>query len=89
MVQSLNRRFGNIESNETLVLATMLDPCFKDKIFSGVAERDTAKSMLVDKVNEILPQPRKSQEEKLPVEPPEKRQKTTVMDVFYEKKVLV
>ncbi len=49
MVQSLNRRFGNIESNETLVLATMLDPCFKDKIFSGVAERDAAKSMLVDK----------------------------------------
>jgi len=31
MVQSLNRSFGKIESNETLVLATMLNLCFKDK----------------------------------------------------------
>ena len=35
ILASLNRRFNNMESNETLVLATMLDPCFKDKYFSG------------------------------------------------------
>lgn len=32
MLSSLNRRYSDIESNHSLVLATMLDPCFKDKV---------------------------------------------------------
>ena len=38
MLASLNRRFSDIESNETLVLATILDPCFKDKFFTSIIE---------------------------------------------------
>ena len=34
MLASLNRRYGNIETNTTLTVATLLDPRFKDKCFS-------------------------------------------------------
>lgn len=33
MLDSLNRRYGDAESNKALVLATLLDPPFKDKFF--------------------------------------------------------
>ena len=53
MLSSLNRRFRDIENNETLVLATLLDPCFKDKFFSGIIAREQAKLLLIAKVDEI------------------------------------
>ena len=34
MLASLNRRYGNIETNATLTVATLLGPHFKDKFFS-------------------------------------------------------
>ena len=45
MLDSLNRRYGDAESNETLVLATLLDPRFKDKFFSGAHEKINAKGV--------------------------------------------
>ena len=53
MLDSLNRRYGDVESNETLVLVTLLDPRFKDKFFSGVDEKINAKELLDNKVAEI------------------------------------
>lgn len=59
MLDSLNHRFSGVERNETLVLATPLDPCFNDKfIFNMSLERDEAKSLLIEKIcdSETLPQ---------------------------------
>ena len=39
MLASLNRRYGNIETNATLTVATLLDPRFKDKFFPGVKQK--------------------------------------------------
>ena len=53
MLDSLNRRYGDAERNEILVLATLLDPRFKDKFFSGVHKKSNAKELLDEKVAEI------------------------------------
>jgi len=53
MLASLNRRLTDVESSEPLVLATLLDPRFKDKFFSGMREKASAKELLDDKVAEI------------------------------------
>ena len=39
MLASLNRHYGNIETNSTLTVATLLDPCFKDNFFPRVIQR--------------------------------------------------
>ena len=46
MLDSLKRRYGDAESNEALVLATLLDPQFKDKFFSGLHEKIKAEELL-------------------------------------------
>ena len=43
LLDSLNRRFCDIESNETLVVAALLDPCFKDKFLTSITEKEAAK----------------------------------------------
>ena len=53
MLSSLNERFSEVESNEHLVLATLLDPCFKDRFFSSSNARLDAKTLLETKVAEI------------------------------------
>ena len=75
MLDSLNRRYGGAESNKALVLATMLDPRFKDKFFSGVHERIKAKELLDKKVAEIT-----STDE--PRVPSPKRPKTNLLKCF-------
>ncbi len=37
MKSSLTRRFDNIEQNDKLSIATLLDPRFKDKLYSSPA----------------------------------------------------
>ena len=82
MLSSLNRRFCDIENTETLALATLLDPCFKDKFFSGIVAREEAKSVLIDKVDEII---NTMALEQPPIEEPqEKRPRTSVMKYFNE-----
>ena len=80
MLTSLNCRFRDIESNETLVLATILDPCFKDKFFTSIVEREDAKMLLIEKLSEMSSHT-ESQET---TEPPEKRPRTAVMKCFDE-----
>ena len=53
MLASLNTRYGNVESNGSLALATLLDPRFKDKFISGTVEKTNAKDLLDEKVAEI------------------------------------
>ena len=75
MLDSLNRRYGDAESNEALVLATLLNAQFKDKFFSGVHEKIQAKELLDEKVAEIT-----SADE--PRIPSPKRQKTDLLKCF-------
>ena len=84
MLSSLNRRYSDIESNESLVLATILDPCFKDKFFSGIMEHADAKILLETKVAKTLASSIVSTSADAP-EPPEKRAKTGIIQVFDER----
>ena len=81
MLSSLNQRFEAIESNESLVLATLLDPCFKDKFFSGTTERTHAKTLLETKLSQLCAN---YTSPSIGTEPPEKRAKTDIMKVFDE-----
>ena len=49
MLASLKRRFSDTEKSKCLVIATLLDPLFKDKFFSGPSERAAARQMLEKK----------------------------------------
>ena len=49
MLQSIERRFADIEQEELLVLATMMDPGFKDKFFSDAVNWRNADDILPDK----------------------------------------
>ena len=53
MLTSLNRHYRNIETNEAVALATLLDPCFKDRCFSSSGDCARAKDMLCEKVEEL------------------------------------
>ena len=71
LLSSLNRRFCDVENNEALILATILDPSFKDKFFTGIVERSNARELLENKVEKII------SESTTTTEPPaEKRAKT-------------
>ena len=77
MLTSLNRRYSDVESNPNLVLATLLDPRFKDKFFSGAVERLNARELLEEKVTEITGK----QDTR---EPSPKQPKTQVLKCFSE-----
>ena len=82
MLKSLKRRFNGIEENKYVVIATLLDPRFKDKFFSGHEQRENAKLLLkqeLEKISEdrctgLTLEPRE--------EPPSKKQK--IWDIFAE-----
>ncbi len=76
MLSALNRRFADVESNSSLVLATILDCRFKDKFFSGSIEKLRARRVLEEKVD------RCTEQESEVREPSPKRQKTTVLKCF-------
>lgn len=78
-----NRRYSDIEC---LVLATMLDPSFKDRFLSNAVDRRNAKELLQSKVEEMVSTSTATTaaEAAEPGEPPEKRQKTEIMKCFDE-----
>ena len=69
MLQSIERRFADVEEKEVLVLATIIDPRVKDKFFSGAVNRQNAKKMLLDECKKI----RESNSCYIMAEPPSKR----------------
>ena len=79
MLSSLNRRFSDVESKESLVLAMLLDPRFKDKFFCGIVERAHAKTLLETKLSET-----RTTTTSLSTDPPEKHARKDVMKVFDE-----
>ena len=51
LLKSLKSRFAGIEEKKELALATLLDPRFKDKFFSGNIIKATVKEMLVEEMS--------------------------------------
>ena len=48
VLESLQKRFCDIEETDFLVLSTMLDPRYKDKFFSSTNSHESAKDLLED-----------------------------------------
>jgi len=56
MLKSLGRRFAAIKEKKVLVMATIIDPHFKDKFFSSPAKHRNAKVMLLSEYEEVRQQ---------------------------------
>ena len=86
LLKSLKSRFAGIEEREELCLATLLDPRFKDKFFSGNIIRATVKEILVDKMSSLVTTSENAAEELGPSQP--KRtcplKSTVLLDVISE-----
>ena len=86
LLKSLKSRFAGIEEREELCLATLLDPRFKDKFFSGNIIRATVKEILVDKMSSLVTTSENAAEELGPSQP--KRtcplKSTVLLDVILE-----
>ena len=82
ILASLDRCFYTIETNEVLVLATLLDPCFKD--LSTAEQKNNARDLLIEKVEATVVLPSALPPSRNSCEPPEKRPRTVVMRCFDE-----
>ena len=47
MLCSLHSRFDDVEDQEFLVLATLMDPRYKDRFFSSTSSHNFGKALLV------------------------------------------
>ena len=52
MRRSLKTRFSDIEKNEKLVIATIIDPRFKDKFYTSSAVKVDVKTMVKDMITD-------------------------------------
>ena len=57
MLCSLNRRFCDIGDNQHLVLASLLDPCFKNRFFDSLEQQARAKEMMLEEVRKLTGRP--------------------------------
>ena len=63
MLSFLNGQYVAVDGYALLVLATLLDPYFKDEVFSDVIERTNARELLEIKETEVTAtQPSQSKE---------------------------
>ena len=83
MLASLNRRYAGIEKNELLVIATVLDPRFKDKFFTSSTDRVNAIDLIKSKITDSDNPASVSLPESSPASSP-KRLKSEVWNCFTE-----
>ena len=69
LLKSLKCHFAGIEERKELCLATLLDPRFKDKFFSGNIIRATVKEILVDEMSSLVTTSENAAEELDPSQP--------------------
>ena len=53
MLSSLKRRFEDVEKQEELIIATKLDPRYKDKFFAVAGTKEFAKQHIIDMCDEV------------------------------------
>ena len=61
MLSSLKQRFEDVEKHEELIIATILDPRYKDKFFATAATKEFAKQRIIDMCDEVNEPPNKRQ----------------------------
>ena len=83
MLKSLRRRYGDAESNEFLVLSSILDPRFKDKCFSSGQVKTVARELLQQRFS-ALSTPVHAGEDIDSEEPAPKRPRTALLECFSE-----
>lgn len=76
MLSSLNRCYTAVEANDSLVIAALLDPRFKNTFFSGAVEQANARELLEENVAEVA--------ETDVQEPSPKHPRTDLLDCFSE-----
>ena len=74
MLVSVKSRFRNIELHVQLVTACLLDPRFKDRLFSGTTEQAEATRMLLEKLD-------KANADKGSLEPPPKHHNKAITEL--------
>ena len=85
MLHSLKRRFCDVETNEALILGTILDPRFKDKFFTSVSARQRGKELLGQKVASLTTVTGSGTEDSSQTErSPPKQPRTEFMESFSE-----
>ena len=81
MLASLNRHYGNIETNTLLTVATLLDPRFKDKFFS----KSDTKPKILEVINSKLLEINTDEDGVTPVPSPKRpRQSEGIWNCFNE-----
>ena len=83
MLKSLRGRYGDAESNEFLVLSSILDPRFKDKCFSSGQVKTVARELLQQRLS-ALSTPVHASENIDSEEPSPKRSRTALLECFSE-----
>ena len=73
MNASLERRFSDAEGNENLLIATILDPRFKEKFFTGATIVEKVKSLVCEKIGRITRQREEDNPDDNEIEPSSKR----------------
>jgi len=53
MIRSLKSRFAGVDESRLLSIATILDPCFKDKFFASNIIKTTVKEILNEELQKI------------------------------------
>ena len=86
MLESLNRWFSDGEDKKSLVLATLLDPRFKDKFFSSLVKSLDAKMQLEEEVKLMQAQNPTEENKQSPNLSPSspKQSKLQLLDCFSE-----
>ena len=54
MIKSLKTRFAGVEENKLLSIATIVNPHFKDKFFSGNIIKTTVSEMLEEEIQKTI-----------------------------------
>ena len=57
MLHSLKQRFSDIGDKQHLVLASLLDPRFKNRFFDGAEQQAKAKEMMLEEVRKLTGKP--------------------------------
>ena len=78
MLASLTRRFKDVEQNISLVIASLLDPRFKDRFFSSVSQQAEARKMLIEEMEKE----KASSDTKTMHEPPSKHANIETIELW-------
>ena len=84
ILHSLRSRFAGVEERRELALATMIDPRFKDKFFSGNIIKATIKEWMLEEITNVTTVQGRPQQESVPTKRLCPLKNPILLDVFSE-----